>query len=237
MAFPKPDGERPMRAATRPPRKKWSLWPYLFGVALVAYGAAFVSVIAIGAGYAKRDGTPTPMTAALVNVTVFAPTPTRSPAPPTATPLPATRTVPPPTAPPDTPTPDPNVDFRVPLSASNTGTFGGQRVAILNITTDAQPTTTARPVAGYKFVTIEVRVENLSDAPVTLGTWQIHTTPGVDFATITGVGDPLATGGTVAPRATIQGMLVFSVPTTARITWLKYAPIPTARGALYFDAT
>jgi len=229
-----------MPTITRPPRRQGSVWPYIFGVALVAYSAAFVAVIAIGAGFTSRDGTPTPATAALVNVAAFAPTPTWTPGPATATPLPATPTVPPPTAPPSTPTPDPNVDFRVPLSASNTGMLSGQRVAILGIADDARPATpTARPAAGYKFVTVEVLIENLSDVPVTLGRWQIRTTPGVDFVTsaVTGFGDPLPTGGTVAPHAIIQGVLVFSVPAAARVTWLKYTPNPSARGALYFDAT
>ncbi len=234
------DGTRsPTDRAQR--RRRWSPWPYIFGVILVAYGAAFVSVIAIGAGYTKHDGTPTPGAIALVNVAAFVPTPTRTPEPPTATPLPATPTpLPlPPTTPPNTPTPDPNVDFRVPLAASNTGVFGGQRVAITGITDNAQsPTASARPVAGFKFITVEVLVENLGDAPVSLGAWHVHTTTAADFATspITGFGDLLLAGGAVAPHALIKGVLVFSVPTNARVTWLQYAPNPNARGALYFDA-
>jgi hypothetical protein len=226
-----PDGAQPRR-------RRWSPWPYIFGVVLVAYGAAFASVIAIGAGYTKRDGTPTPAPRALVNVVAFAPTPTRTPEPPTATPRPPTPTPRPPTAPPPTPTPDPNVDFRVPLSASNTGLFGGQRVSILDISDDARSTTaSARPIAGYKFIAIDVQVENLGDDPVTLGKWQMHTTPAGDFATsaVTGFGDPLAAGSAVAPHATVKGAIVFSVPARARVTWLQYAPDPNAKGALYFD--
>jgi len=222
-------------------RRRWSPWPYIFGVILVAYGAAFASVIAIGAGYTKHDGTSTPGTAVLVNVAAFVPTPTRTPEPPTATPHPPTPTpLPlPPTTPPNTPTPDPNVDFRVPLAASNTGVFDGQRIAITGITDNAQSATaSARPVAGFKFVTVEVLVENLGDAPVSLGAWHLHTTPAGDFATspITGFGGPLSVGGVVAPHALIKGVLVFSVPTNARVAWLQYAPNPNARGALYFDA-
>jgi len=236
------DGERMMPTTTRRRRRKWSLWPYIFGIVLIAYCAAFASVIAIGAGYTKRDGTPTPMTVALVNVAAFAPTPTPTytPEPPTATPRPPTPTLPPasPTPPPGTPTPAPNVDFRVPLSASNTGVFSGQRVAILGITDDARSTTaSARPIAGYKFIAVDVQVENLGDTPVTLGKWQLHTTPAADFgaSAVTGFGDLLPTGSPIAPHAIAKGVLVFSVPANARIIWLQYAPNPNARGALYFD--
>jgi hypothetical protein len=221
------------------PRRAWSPWPYIFAVVLIAYSAAFASVIAIGAGYTKRDGTPTPMTVALVNVAAFMPTPTQTPPPPPATPPPPTATPQPPPPPPNTPTPDPNVDFRVPLSASNTGVFSGQRVAILGISDDARSTTaSARPIAGYKFVAVDVQIENLGDAPVPPGKWQLHTTPTADYAPspVTGFGNVLPTGSAIAPHAIIKGTLVFSVPTTARMTWLQYAPNPNARGALYFDA-
>ncbi len=236
-----PDDERRPPTPTRR-RKRWSPWPYIFGILLVAYGAAFASVIAIGAGYTKRDATPTPVTVALVNVAAFAPTPTRTPEPLTATPRPPTPTPPTPPTPtplPPTPTPDPNVDFRVPLAASNTGLFSGQRVAILGITDAAQSTTaSARPIAGFKFVTVEVLIENLGDEPVTLGAWRLHTMPVADFATspVTGFGAVLPANGTVASHALIRGVLVFSVPTNARVIWIQYAPNPNARGALYFDA-
>jgi uncharacterized protein DUF4352 len=238
MEVPEPDAGRVPPDRAQPRHRRWSPWPYIFGIVLVAYGAAFASVIAIGAGYTKQAGTPTPGTRALVNIATFAPTPTPTPQPPTATPRPATPTPKPPTAPPNTPTPDPNVDFRVPLSISNTGVFGGQRVSILNISDDARSTTaSARPIAGYKFVAMDVQVENLGDAPVTLGTWQMRATTGGDFATsaVTGFGDPLPAGGNITPHATIKGTLVFSVPANARMTWLRYAPNPNAKGALYFD--
>ncbi|MCA1669496.1 MAG: DUF4352 domain-containing protein [Thermomicrobia bacterium] len=234
----KADGE-PTVTTIRRRRRKWSPWPYIFGVVLVAYGAAFTAVIAIGAGYTNRTSTPTPVTVALVNVAAFLPTQTPTPLPPTATPPPPTPTPMPPTVPPSTPTPEPNVDFRVPLANSNTGVFSGQRVSITNITDGAQAATaSARPVAGYKFVTVDVQVENLGDAPVTLGAWRLRTTPTADFGTsaVTGFGDPLPPGGTLAPHATATGTLVFSVPAAARVTWIQYAPNPNARGALYFDA-
>lgn len=240
MEFSEAEGEqRPSESVRR--RRRWSPWPYIFGVVLVAYCVAFASVIAIGAGYTKRDGTPTPMSVALVNVAAFmpTPTPTRTPETPTAIPLPSTPTPKPPTALPSTPTPDPNVDFRVPLAASNTGVFSDQRVAILGISDDARSATaSARPIAGYKFVAVDVQIENLGDAPLALGKWRMHTTPAGDFETsiVTGFGDPLPIGGTIAPHAIIKGALVFSVPTTARVAWLQYAPNPNARGALYFDA-
>lgn len=223
--------------AAHPARATWSVWPLIFGVTLVAYGAAFAAVIAIGAGFTNHTGTPTPATVALVNVAAFIPTPTL---PPTPTPHPPTPTPAPPTAPPSTPTPDPNVDFRVPLAASNTGTFGGQRVSILNITDDARPVTSSvRSVTGNKFITVEVLIENLGTAPVTLGKWQMRTTPGGDVSASvsTGFGTPLPTSDTVAPHAIVNGTLVFSVPIGARVTWIRYAPNPTARGALYFDAS
>lgn len=240
MGFSESDDQRAMPTTTRR-RRRWSPWPYIFAVVLIAYCAAFASVIAIGAGYTKRDGTPTPMTVALVNVAAFAPTPTQPPEPPTATPRLPTPTPPPATPtppPPATPTPDPNVDFRVPLSASNTGVFSGQRVAILGITDDARSVTaSARPIAGYKFIAVDVQVENLGDAPVTLGAWQMHTTPTADFNTsaVTGFGNLLPVGGAVAPHAIVKGTLVFSVPATARVIWLRYALNPNARAALYFD--
>lgn len=243
MGFSESDDQRTALTTTRRRRRKWSPWPYIFAVVLIAYCAAFASVIAIGAGYTKRDGTPTPMTVALVNVAAFAPTPTptQTPEPPTATPRPPTPTSPPasPTPPRGTPTPDPNVDFRVPLSASNSGVFSGQRVAILGISDDARSATaSARPIAGYKFIAVDVQIENLGDAPATVGRWQMHVTPGADFAAsaVTGFGNPLPDGSTVAPHAILKGTLVFSVPATARVTWLRYTPNPNARGALYFDA-
>lgn len=238
MEFSGSDGEGTPRDTRRPHRRTWSPWPYIFGVVLVAYTAAFASVIAIGAGYTKQDGSPTPRTVALVNVAAFLPTPTPTPEPPTATPRPAAPAPKPPTALPSTPTPDPNVDFRVPLSASNTGVLSGQRIAILGISDDARSATaSARPIAGYKFVAVDVQIENLGDAPVTLGKWQMHTTTGGDFAisAVTGFGDPLPTDGTVAPHAVVKGTLVFSVPANARMTWLQYVPNPNAKGALYFD--
>jgi len=242
MGFSESDDQRTVSTVTPRRRRRWSPWPYIFAVVLIAYCAAFASVIAIGAGYTKRDGTPTPMTVALVNVAAFAPTPTATPEPPTATPRPSTPTPTPPPAtptPPSTPTPDLNVDFRVPLSASNTGVFSGQRVAILGISDDARSATaSARPIAGYKFIAVDVQIENLGDAPATIGKWQLHVTPGTDFAAsaVTGFGNPLPDGSMVAPHAILKGTLVFSVPATARISWLRYAPNPNARGALYFDA-
>jgi hypothetical protein len=240
MVIPESEKKRIPRDTGGGRDRRWSPWPYIFGVVLVAYCAAFASVIAIGAGYTRHDGTPTPMTVALINVAAFVATPTQTPATPTATPRPVTPTPMPPTAPPNPPTPDPNVDFRVPLAASNTGVFSGQRVAILGISDDARSTTaSARPITGYKFIAIDVKIENLGDAPVTLGKWQIHTTPAGDYPTsaVTGFGDPLPASGRVAPHAVVTGTLVFSVPTNAHLTWLQYAPNPNAKGALYFDAT
>ncbi len=236
------------RISDRPPivtverRRQRSAWWYVFGVVLIAYSVAFGAVIWIGAGYDKASGTPTPMTVALTtllattNPAVLAqPTlpPTPTVPPPTATPAPPT-----PTAIPSTPTVNPNAEFRVPLSASNTGTFQGQRIAIMNITDDARPGTgNARPATGSKFLTVEVLIENLSDAPVSLGKWQVHTSTNADVAAtaVNGFTDALPTSTTIAPRASIHGVVIFTVPTSAKITWIQYLPNPAFRGALYFD--
>ena len=113
-----------------------------------------------------------------------------------------------------------------------------QRVAILGITDDARsPTASARTIAGYKFVTIEVLVENTGDAPAPLGKWQVHTTANTVFGTsaVTGFGTPVPATSVIAPHAIIQGVLVFSVPTAAKLDWIQYLPDPTHKGALYFD--
>lgn len=216
------------------------MWQYIFGLLVAAYTAVFASVIWIGAGYGARVATPTPpaVTLAFVSPTpTVRPTdvPSPTPARPTATPVPPT-----PTAPPPTPTPDPNVDFRVPLAASNTGSVQGQRVAILGITDDARsPTASARTVAGFKFVTIEVLVENTGDVPASLGRWQVRTNANADFpnSAVTGFGDPLPPTTVIAPHSLVKGVLVFSVPTNAKLTWIQYVPNPAFRGALYFDIT
>jgi hypothetical protein len=220
-------------------RRRRSVWQYIFGVIVAAYTIAFAAVIWIGAGFGKHVVTPTPASVALAYVSptptvppTLAPTPT--PLAPTATPIPPT-----PTRPPNTATPDPNVDFRVPLAASNTGNVQGQRVAILNITDDARSgTASARPIAGFKFVTVEVLVENTGDTPTNIGRWQVHTAPAGDYNTsaVTGFGDVLATTTPVAPRSIQRGVLVFSVPTNAKLVWIQYIPNPAYRGALYFDA-
>lgn len=221
-------------------QRRRSPWQYVFGVIVAVYAVVFASVIWIGAGFGAPAVTPT---AARVVLAYVSPTPTAKPtaaptataAPPTATPIPPT-----PTPPPSTPTPDPNVDFRVPLAASNTGTIQSQRVAILGITDDARSATaSARAVAGFKFVTIEVLVENTGDTPANLGRWQVQTNANAVFGTsaVTGFGTPLPATTTVAPHAIVQGVLVFSVPTAAKLTWIQYTPDTTHKGALYFDAT
>jgi hypothetical protein len=231
---PRPPFGQPPMARRRSP------WQYIFGVIVIAYAAVLASVIWIGAGFGAPAATATPARVALA---YLSPTPTASPPPaptPTAAPPTAPPTPPTPTPPPPTPTPDPNIDFRVPLAASNTGTIQSQRVAILGITDDARsPTTSARTVAGFKFVTIEVLVENTGDAPVNLGRWQVQTNANAVFGTsaVTGFGTPLPATTTVAPHAIVQGVLVFSVPTAAKLNWIQYTPDATHKGALYFDAT
>ena len=230
---PRPPSGQPAVARRRSP------WQYIFGVIVIAYAFVLASVIWIGAGFGAPAATPTPARVALA---YLSPTPTARPtaaptptaAPPTAPPTPPTPTAPPPTA-----TPDPNIDFRVPLAASNTGTIQSQRVAILGITDDARsPTASARTVAGFKFITVEVLVENTGDAPTSLGRWQVQTNANAVFGTsaVTGFGTPLPATTTIAPHAIIQGVLVFSVPTAAKLKWIQYAPDATHKGALYFDA-
>lgn len=239
IAPPHSPEEWARRDTSRAARRR-SPWQYIFVVILVGYAALFASVIWTGAGFGARVATPTSVPAALAFVAPTAtPPPTAAPtatlSPPTVPPAPPTPTVPRPT-----PTADPNVDFRVPLAASNTGTIQGQRVAILNITDDARSTTaSARPVAGFKFVTVEVLVENTGDAPATLGRWQVHTNANADFASspVTGFGDPLPAASPVAPRSIERGVLVFSVPANAKLAWIQYLPNPANKGALYFDAS
>jgi hypothetical protein len=226
-----PTGQFPVANRRRSP------WHYIFGAVVVAYAVVFASVVWIGAGFGAPAATPT---LASVAVSYVSPTPTAQPtAVPTATALPPTAP-PTPTPPPPTPTPDPNIDFRVPLAASNTGTIQAQRVAILGITDDARSATgSARPAAGFKFVTIEVLVENTGDTPVNLGRWQVHTSANAVFGTsaVTSFGDPLPAATMVAPHAIVQGVLVFSVPASAKLNWIQYAPDTTHKGALYFDIT
>lgn len=234
MEIPSGNGPPPGAAG----RRRRSPWQYVFGVIVAAYMAVFAAVIWIGAGFGAHMATPTPRQVTLAYVS---PTPTASPtAAPTQTPAPtATPAAPPtPTPPPPTPTPDPNVDFRVPLSASNTGMVQAQRVAILNITDDARSTTaSARPIAGFKFVTVDVLIENTGSAPTNAGRWQVHTNANADFGTspVTGFGDPLPTATPIAPQSLVRGTLVFSVPTNAKLTWIQYVPNTAFKGALYFD--
>jgi hypothetical protein len=236
-----PSGNPPGVPSDQPgvARRRRSPWQYIFGVILAVYAVVFASVIWIGAGFGAPAATPTAVSVVLAYIN---PTPTAQPtaaptstaAPPTAPPATAT-----PMPPPPTPTPDPNIDFRVPLAASNTGTIQSQRVAILGITDDARSTTaSARTVAGFKFVTIEVLVENTGDTPVNLGRWQVQTNANAVFGTsaVTGFGTPLP-ATTVAPHAIVQGVLVFSVPTAAKLKWIQYTPDATHKGALYFDVT
>lgn len=220
-----------------PRTKRRSAWAYVYGIVLIVYIAAFMAVVWIGAGFGKQAASPNAPVAAEPIVVATAtvpptvvPTPTPRPtataAPPTATPRTAT------------PTPDPNAEFRVPLSASNTGTLQGHRVSILNITDDAKPSTpTARVPAGMKYIAIEVRVENMGDAPVVLGAWKLHATAGNDYSMtfVNSFGDLLPASTILAPRASLMGMIVFSVPTNTKIGWLQYFPTPANRGALYFD--
>lgn len=228
----------PPTLQSAPRGKPRSAWQYIFGVVVAVYTVAFAAVIWIGAGFGGRSPAPTPVSLALAFLTPTPAIPSRvpvtsTPAPPTAPPAPPT-----PTAPPPTPTPDPNVDFHVPLAASNTGSVQNQRVAILNITDDARPASgNARPPTGSKFITIEVLVENTGDAPANLGRWQVRTTPSGNYAatTINGFDDLLAATTPVAPRSIQRGVLVFAVPTNAKLAWIQYVPNPAYRGALYFD--
>lgn len=238
MEIPSGDEPAPSPGISLTARRRRSPWQYIFGVIVVAYAAVFASVIWIGAGLGARVATPTPrqVTLAYVNPTpTVQPTdaPTRTPAPsriPSAPPTPAPQ--------PPTPTPDPNVDFRVPLAASNTGIVQAQRVAILNITDDARATNaSARPIAGFKFVTIDVLIENIGDAPTNVGRWQVHTNANADFgmSAVTGFGDPLPATTPIAPQSLVKGTLVFSVPASAKLLWIQYIPNTASRGALYFD--
>lgn len=218
--------------------RRRSAWAYVYGIVLVVYLAAFIAVVWIGAGFGKHTASSDALVAAEPIVVATAtgpptvvptltPQPTATAAPPTATPRIAT------------PTPDPNAEFRVPLSASNTGTLQGHRVSILNITDDAKPSTpTARVPAGMKYIAIEVRIENMADIPVVLGAWKLHATAGNEYSMtfVNSFSELLPASTTLAPHASLMGIIVFSVPTNTKIGWLQYFPTPANRGALYFDA-
>lgn len=229
---------QPPSGASPAAKPRRSPWQYVFAVTVAAYTAVFASVIWIGAGFGARSVTPTPAQLVLAYIS---PTPTT---PPTQAPTPtaARPTVPPapptPKPPPPTPTPDPNTDVRVPLSASNTGMMQAQRVAILNITDDARSAAaSARPIAGFKFVTVEVLIENIGDAPTNVGRWQVHTTTNADFgaSNVSGFDESLPATAPIAPRSLIKGVLVFSIPANAKLAWIQYVPNAAFKGALYFD--
>ena len=218
-----------------------SAWPYLYGCLLIAYAAVFIAVLWIGAGFgapttpaiatqptAAPDVAATRPAATVIAATAAPPTatarPTDTPAPLTATPA---------------PTPDPNVDFRVPLTSSNTGVLGGHRVSIQNITDDAQPTAPAgRAPAGMKYIAVEVRIENIGGNPTVLGAWRLRTAAGqeADATAVRGFPDLLTGGTPLPPGASVAGTVVFAVPSAAKIAWIRYAPDPAHSGALYFDA-
>jgi hypothetical protein len=234
-----PQGQQSAAPAPRASRRR-SFWPFLYGAVLLVYAAAFLAVIWIGAGFGVHPTPAAPVAAVIVGTPTVAvvATPTAPPSPTPLAPTP-TPTPPRPTAIPPTPAPDPNVDIRVPLAASNTGTLRGQKVTILNITDNARSSVASvRPAVGAKYITVEATVENVGDAPAPPGKWQLRTADGtfVGSVVLAGFGDPLPSTGILLPRAPTTGIIVFVVPANAKLGSIQYLPDPALRGALFFDA-
>lgn len=234
-----------MRQFSTPSRRTRTLWGIFFGVIIAAYTVAFIAVIARAAGF-RGDApviTAVPgtvggagvLTSADVTATadrgrdIATPVPTipPTPIPPTPTPVPPSPT--------PTPTPDPETDFRVPLSLSNTGGVHGYEVAILNIT-DGAIATGVRPRAGFKYIAIEASIANQTPNPMPPGTWTIRTAQGqeYDISRVGGFGTPLP-ATIIAPNARVSGVIVFEVPTTAKLQWIRFRAPQFPKGDLFFE--
>lgn len=211
----------------------------------IAIGGLFALLIVIGsigsAGGGTATATPAPIAAAANDASpppagTAAPTSagaTPTTPPNTATPRPPTNTP----GPTNTPAPKAGQDVRVPLAKSNQGTQEGQRVTILGIADDAKSDNQfEHPSAGNKYIAMTVLIENVGSKETLPGTWKLRSDTDFEY------GDSIAVGfGPSLPYTTLtsggktQGVVVFEVPQTAKMKWLKYDPNQFSNGDLYFD--
>lgn len=233
------------RGAYEPSRQTRVLWGIFFGVIIAAYSIVFIAVIARAAGLSGGDVAVASLPGTVIagggvvpvdtTATVMAARDIATP-PPTSTPTP-TSVPPTPTSVPPTPIPTPNqdIDFRVPLSASNTGTIHGYEVAILGVTDNATGTG-ARPRAGNKYIALEVSIANQTPNPMPQGAWflQISGGPEFDISRSVVIGTPLP--ATPLPGNTrVTGFVVFEVPQNAKVSSIRFHAPQFAKGDLFFD--
>ena len=142
-------------------------------------------------------------------------------------------------------TPAAGAGARVPLAPNAAGTVQAgrvaQRVTIIRLTDNAKDSSGLNPPsrASNKYVTIEVILANTGTAPLlrSATAWRVQTTAGDEAPdTIpTGLGQPLEFS-TLAPGATLQGVVAFEVPASATVRWIRYRYTDGATvGDLYFD--
>jgi hypothetical protein len=232
-----------------PSKQTRLLWGIFFGVIVTAYSVAFVAVIVRAAGFGGGPSQITPVPGTVVASGALSPanaTATAIGARDIATPAPTATPITPPTPPPtptatpvrptDTPTPSPDIDFRVPLSASNTGVIHGYEVSILGISDNATGTGT-RAKAGNKYIAIEVSIANQTANPMPQGAWLIETTAGQDYdiSRSTVVGTPLP-AAQLQGSARVSGFVVFEVPANAKLKWIRFHAPQFPQGDLFFDA-
>lgn len=244
---------RDVPATMAPPHAKKKGLPAIAIVGIVIGALFLIGIIGSAASGGKKEATATPARVSSgnapspqVNSDVAAVAATDTPAKPAATAKPTETPKPAPTAKPtdtarpptNTPTPKPSSDVRVPLAQSNQGTADGHRITIVSITDDAKSDNQfEQPHAGNKFIAVTVILENASPKEIFPGAWRLRTNTDFEYAGMSesGVGQPLPFDS-ITSGGKVQGVVVFEVPKTEKVKWIKYDPNTFTDADLYFDA-
>jgi hypothetical protein len=138
----------------------------------------------------------------------------------------------------------PTPDVHAPLAngSSATVTTAGDKqhkVTIVQIQENATSTNEfERPPSGQRYYALTVVVENPGKHEISLGDWKLRATDGSEYddTIVSGLGDLLPSVMSLTPGGKTQGVVVFAIPATAQVQWIRYDPNPFAKGDLYFDA-
>jgi hypothetical protein len=136
-------------------------------------------------------------------------------------------------------------DVRVALTNGSVGmvTTVGQdtrteRVTITGIGDNARSTNPSeQPHPGNRYYTLQVTVENVGTTLIYACPWTLHAADGQEFnqTLVPGIGDP-PNSSSLAPGGKTAGRIIFEIPATATVQWVRYDPNPYAKGDLYFDS-
>jgi len=138
----------------------------------------------------------------------------------------------------------PTPDVHAPLASGSsavvtTAADKQHKVTITQIQENATSTNQfEQPPSGQRYYVLTVVVENPGKHEISLGDWKLRTADGSEYddTIVSGLGTPLSSFMSLTPGGKTQGIVVFTIPETAQVQWIRYDPNPFANGDLYFDA-